>query len=56
MVPNIAKDWDDMKKISWENDKEILEWMLVEERIKNWGKIWAMKKAQEREISILDEK
>ena len=34
--PTVQKDWDDMKKFHG-NDKEILEWMLAEERIKNWG-------------------
>lgn len=34
--PTLQKDWDDMMKFS-ENDKKILEWMLDEERIKNWG-------------------
>ena len=34
--PTLQKDWDDMLKFHG-NDKEILEWMLAEERIKNWG-------------------
>lgn len=34
--PTLQKDWDDMMKFS-EDDKKILEWMLDEERIKNWG-------------------
>lgn len=34
--PTIQKDWDDMLKFHG-NDKDILEWMLAEERIKNWG-------------------
>lgn len=34
--PTVLKDWDDMKKF-FGNDKEILEYMLAEERIKNWG-------------------
>ncbi|MBO6200129.1 MAG: PD-(D/E)XK nuclease family protein [Chryseobacterium sp.] len=34
--PTLQKDWDDMMKFS-ENDQKILEWMLDEERIKNWG-------------------
>ncbi len=34
--PTLLKDWDDMLKFS-ENDKQILDYMLDEERIKNWG-------------------
>ncbi|WP_028123083.1 PD-(D/E)XK nuclease family protein [Epilithonimonas tenax] len=34
--PTLQKDWDDMMKFS-EKDQKILEWMLDEERIKNWG-------------------
>ncbi|WP_379964080.1 PD-(D/E)XK nuclease family protein [Epilithonimonas sp. UC225_85] len=34
--PTLQKDWDDMMKFS-DDDKKILEWMLDEERIKNWG-------------------
>lgn len=34
--PTLQKDWDDMLKFS-EGDKAILEYMLDEERIKNWG-------------------
>lgn len=34
--PTLQKDWDDMLKFHG-NDKDILEWMLAEERIKNWG-------------------
>lgn len=34
--PTLQKDWDDMKKFHG-NDKEILDYMLAEERIKNWG-------------------
>lgn len=34
--PTLAKDWDDILKFT-ENDKKVLEWMLDEERIKNWA-------------------
>lgn len=34
--PTLLKDWDDMLKFT-ENDKEVLGYMLDEERIKNWG-------------------
>ncbi len=34
--PTVLKDWDDMLKFS-NSDKEVLEFMLNEERIKNWG-------------------
>lgn len=34
--PTLLKDWDDMLKFS-QGDKAILEYMLDEERIKNWG-------------------
>ncbi|MCG2792682.1 MAG: PD-(D/E)XK nuclease family protein [Weeksellaceae bacterium] len=34
--PTLQKDWDDMMKFS-DDDQKILEWMLDEERIKNWG-------------------
>lgn len=34
--PTLLKDWDDMLKFSV-GDKEILEYMLDDERIKNWG-------------------
>lgn len=34
--PTVAKDWDDMLKFA-ESDKEVLRYMLDEERIKNWG-------------------
>ena len=34
--PTLQKDWDDMLKFT-ENDTKVLEYMLDEERIKNWG-------------------
>lgn len=34
--PTLQKDWDDILKFS-EDDKEVLEYMLNDERIKNWG-------------------
>ena len=34
--PTLLKDWDDMLKFT-ENDRKLLEYMLDEERIKNWG-------------------
>ena len=34
--PTLLKDWDDMLKFSEEN-KAVLEYMLDDERIKNWG-------------------
>lgn len=34
--PTVLKDWDDMLKFT-ENDRKLLEYMLDEERIKNWG-------------------
>ena len=34
--PTLVKDWDDMMKFS-PNDEAVLEYMLDEERIKNWG-------------------
>lgn len=34
--PTLLKDWDDMLKFS-ESDQKVLEYMLDEERIKNWG-------------------
>lgn len=34
--PTLQKDWNDMMKFS-DNDQKILDWMLDEERIKNWG-------------------
>ena len=34
--PTLLKDWDDMLKFSKE-DKAVLEYMLDDERIKNWG-------------------
>ena len=34
--PTLLKDWDDMLKFSGE-DKAVLEYMLDDERIKNWG-------------------
>lgn len=34
--PTLLKDWDDMLKFS-EGDQKILEYMLDDERIKNWG-------------------
>jgi len=34
--PTLLKDWDDMLKFS-EDDKAVLEYMLDDERIKNWG-------------------
>lgn len=34
--PTLLKDWDDMMKFS-KNDIEILDYMLSDERIKNWG-------------------
>ena len=34
--PTLLKDWDDMLKFS-EEDKVVLEYMLDDERIKNWG-------------------
>ena len=34
--PTLLKDWDDMLKFS-ESDRKVLEYMLDEERIKNWG-------------------
>lgn len=34
--PTLLKDWDDMLKFS-EGDEKILEYMLDDERIKNWG-------------------
>lgn len=34
--PTLQKDWDDMLKFS-NNDKAVLEYMLDEERIKNWS-------------------
>jgi len=34
--PTLQKDWDDMMKFA-DNDQNILDWMLDEERIKNWG-------------------
>ncbi len=34
--PTLLKDWDDMLKFS-ESDTAVLEFMLDEERIKNWG-------------------
>ena len=34
--PTLQKDWDDMLKFS-EEDKAVLEYMLDDERIKNWG-------------------
>ena len=34
--PTLLKDWDDMLKFS-EEDKTVLEYMLDDERIKNWG-------------------
>lgn len=34
--PTLLKDWDDMLKFS-ESAEEVLEYMLDEERIKNWG-------------------
>ena len=36
MFPTLLKDWDDMLKFS-EEDKAVLEYMLDDERIKNWG-------------------
>ena len=36
--PTLLKDWDDMLKFNG-NDKDILQWMLDEERIKNWGEL-----------------
>ncbi|WP_300675262.1 PD-(D/E)XK nuclease family protein [Soonwooa sp.] len=34
--PTLQKDWDDMLKFT-DNDEKVLQWMLDEERIKNWG-------------------
>ena len=34
--PTLLKDWDDMLKFS-KSDQKVLEYMLDEERIKNWG-------------------
>lgn len=34
--PTLQKDWDDMLKFS-DDDEKVLQWMLDEERIKNWG-------------------
>ncbi|QIG88765.1 PD-(D/E)XK nuclease family protein [Chryseobacterium sp. POL2] len=34
--PTLQKDWDDMLKFTDDNEK-VLQWMLDEERIKNWG-------------------
>lgn len=34
--PTLQKDWDDMLKFHG-RDTDILQWMLAEERIKNWG-------------------
>ena len=34
--PTLLKDWDDMLKFNG-NDVDILQWMLDEERIKNWS-------------------
>lgn len=34
--PTLQKDWDDMLKFA-DSDTKILQWMLDEERIKNWG-------------------
>ncbi len=34
--PTILKDWDDMLKFS-KSDQQVLDFMLNEERIKNWG-------------------
>ncbi|PIE50587.1 MAG: hypothetical protein CSA38_02125 [Flavobacteriales bacterium] len=34
--PTLAKDWDDILKFT-EDDKKVLEFMLDEERIKNWA-------------------
>ena len=36
--PTLLKDWDDMLKFS-EEDKAVLEYMLDDERIKNWGEM-----------------
>lgn len=36
--PTLLKDWDDMLKFS-KGDEEILEYMLDDERIKNWGEV-----------------
>lgn len=34
--PTLQKDWDDMLKFA-DDDTKVLQWMLDEERIKNWG-------------------
>ncbi|WP_313031253.1 PD-(D/E)XK nuclease family protein [Soonwooa sp.] len=34
--PTLQKDWDDILKFT-DNDEKVLQWMLDEERIKNWG-------------------
>lgn len=34
--PTLLKDWDDMLKFS-ESDQKVLEYMLDEERVRNWG-------------------
>ncbi|RQP09198.1 MAG: PD-(D/E)XK nuclease family protein [Chryseobacterium sp.] len=36
--PTVAADWDDMLKFA-DSDKAVLEYMLDEERIRNWGEI-----------------
>jgi hypothetical protein len=51
MVPNTLKDWDDMLKFS-KSDTPVLEFMLSDERIKNWGELLGEDKPHRRNLNF----
>ena len=47
----LVKDWDDMMKFS-SNDQAVLDYMLDEERIKNWGEQLGEENARTRHLDF----
>ncbi len=49
--PTLLKDWDDMLKFS-KSDTPVLEFMLSDERIKNWGELLGDDKPHRRNLNF----
>ena len=49
--PTLLKDWDDMLKFS-KSDTPVLEFMLSDERIKNWGELLGEDKPHRRNLNF----
>ena len=49
--PTILKDWDDILKFS-EGDKAVLDFMLSDERIKNWGELLGEDKPHRKNLNF----